>query len=352
MIDHIKSILKFPFAHNSLPLKTKLFIANSELMKSLLKKIKHDLQLKHEIEKVITPYLKNDYKYYSDNFLFDNLKNQYQYLLNDIEKNIPKNQTIFTPGEVIEIVKKILTFEFKNISKWEIKIGHKYRLNHAKLVMHIGDRKMKYEKLKSIIFHELAVHFYRAQKSYILANKLNLNGYLVFEEGLAKMFETIGSDHENKAKFKHRSIILFLIDIGLNDKFIQQIFDILKYSQSTQNKLLKKRDQKYKLKFNSLIYIICFQKVQYFSTKFADSQMTNPLLYSAFLKITKILMEYKFNPLNYSHIKGLNSLNILNLNSEELNHYKKFTNSKSTKNIDQLSRGISEHRFSPNLELS
>jgi hypothetical protein len=335
-MDIFRNVLNTMFHPNRLSIDEIVFVVNSDLMDKLKEKIKSDKILLIRINKLINKYSEYTCKYYSNNFLLKKLNTKYSDLIKIIDLSIPKNQENFTPLEVLEIVNNsILNSSYFN-RKWSVIIGSKYKVIQKNSRIYIGDRIISSAKIKSILLHELFVHVYRSEKFYKISNDSKIDNYLVFEEGLAKMFETLNSKNENNPKFGLTPFLLVLSEIGLSVQDLEKIMDLLKFNKLKKMKFYKNKSTKSHTKFKTLNYFIGFQKLQYFSTNYEQSKFENEILYSAFDKITNILMEYKFSPLDFEHIRILISNNLLDLTNSEKIEYKIFTNLKETKKINNL----------------
>ncbi|MBC7472207.1 MAG: hypothetical protein H7196_03030 [candidate division SR1 bacterium] len=316
-----------------------------------LKNIISEPSLYSIIYEAIRPYLQPDYQYYSNGFLLNKIKNQYSSLLQNVELAVTPNQLVFSASEVVIIVEKIMSNYLDFQFKWNIKIGKKYRIIHKKCLIYIADREIKRDKLISILFHEIVVHVYRSKNYFSLTSLPKFNNYLVFEEGLAKILETVNEKKiENQPRFSFLPILLLLSELGLSNSQISKIFNIISPGILIKNKYYTLIQKEYKKKYKCLSYLIGNQKVQYFSNSFEQSNLDNSILFHAFSKVCCIIMEYPINPLDLEHIKILIELNILSLKNKEFNEYKKFVENPITKKIEALSEGISEHEFLLNYE--
>ena len=336
-----------------LELQTIQFILNHKNMSSLLRRIKTsgDISLYCEILKLIKPFIKNNYVYYKDSNLLDNIQVNYGNYLNTIKDSI-SDQTFFSPSEVQEIIEKLIHSTFNSHLNWNILVDKKYMILSKRLIITVGDRIVTREKLFSLLYHELFVHLQRTVNSYTQNIYLETSEYIMFEEGLAKMMEKAVFQNITQNKSSYYPYIVVLHELGLNMKYILKISKILNYKQTRIEHLTKLLNNKKFSRFQPLRYPIGIQKVNYFSLCHNRSKLFDPILNSAMDKIISILFKYKFDPLNIVHINRLSNRNLLGFNKTETSKYKSFLQSKITLELNSLGAEINLQKFVLNRELA
>lgn len=137
--------------------------------------------------------------------IFDKFKEQVELLYGQLFAHIPYKES-FSMQETCDIFNEIITEEFDTEDS---KIGWIAKLNPDKSAISVDGGKsvinipevrsngdISYNKMRGLIAHEIGVHMMRAlnfQDSGISPLEKGLNGYVNFEEGLAKAMEDVAS---------------------------------------------------------------------------------------------------------------------------------------------------------------
>lgn len=307
------------------------FFIGSYLYPKFISKLQNNQELIIKIEKLCEPYKKSDFKYIENSKLFEVLSHQ-EIIVNLLKYPIDQKLK-YDFEEVSDIFQNIINTDIPDHQDWSIRFGYKFQVDKYRKMIFIAKRSLTYQKLKSLIYHEIGIHMCR-QLVPTASPKINRE-YSVFEEGLAKMIEITNSCNQKKPYFNLSPFLLILKQLGLASEDLITIITKLKYSQEYyQKKIVHAANPKYR----PLFYYLGYQKVMYFS--YWIETCDNKTLSLAFEKIVAILLKYSFDPLLINDIQRLQSNGYLNFTKDENKAYSKFLKHRLVSRLNNMQKGI------------
>jgi hypothetical protein len=332
-------------------------VVNSENMRSLFEKCKlENPELWVKISPKIEPHLEDrrinsepnisEFKQLSDIFISKKLDIFCPDVLIEIgdgKEMVDSNFMVEQVQIAIDNIYKVLEFEPTGSSKWTVRLRTEdpekttFSAEQSTKEVIIPIKSQSISQFKAVLYHEVFIHALRQINSERLGLQSMLPDYIVFEEGLASVVQSIVENKETIPFGKSNTPKLIALNqLGLDTDEILDLYSV-KLKSDKQQKILKNNairmlrggsGIKNALGLNTIYpkdiaYSLGAQKVYRLVQIINDSE-TNLELKNAISKIFEQLSSCKFDAMNQLHIRYLISRNILKFSPEESSAYLKF----------------------------